>query len=153
MRCPDCGWKGNIPRNPVPTVDIIIQAAGGVVLVRRKNPPLGWALPGGFVDYGESLEQAAVREAREETGLSVRLVRQFHTYSDPGRDPRLHTVSTVFIATAQGLPLGGDDAAEARIFPASALPPLVFDHQRILDDYFGQGPGLGEQNPDSACGR
>lgn len=153
MRCPDCGQEGNIPRNPVPTVDIIIQTAGGVVLVRRKNPPLGWALPGGFVDYGESLEQAAVREAREETGLAVSLVRQFHTYSDPGRDPRLHTVSTVFIATAQGELMAGDDAAEARIFPAAALPPLVFDHQRILDDYFGRGQEYGGQAPDPAGGR
>lgn len=140
MGCPVCGQEGNTPRNPLPTVDIIIETAGGgIVLVRRKNPPLGWALPGGFVDYGESLEQAAVREALEETGLLVRLVRQFHTYSDPGRDPRQHTMSTVFIATAQGEPHAGDDAAEARIFSPSALPPLVFDHKRILDDYSGHG--------------
>jgi 8-oxo-dGTP diphosphatase len=113
--------------NPVPTVDVIIRAVGGIVLVRRKHTPLGWALPGGFVDAGETLE---------ETGLVVRLGRQFHTYSDPARDPRRHTISTVFLADADGVPRGGDDAAEARVFPAAALPPLVFDHAQILADYF-----------------
>ncbi len=122
-------------QSPVPTVDVIIRAGGGVVLVKRKFPPLGWALPGGFVDEGESLEAAAVREALEETGLVVRLARQFHTYSDPARDPRRHTISTVFLADADGVPRGGDDAAEARIFPAGELPPLVFDHAQILADY------------------
>jgi len=122
--------------HPIPTVDVIIRAGGGIVLVRRKYPPLGWALPGGFVDAGETLEAAAVREAREETGLAVRLVRQFHTYSDPARDPRRHTISTVFLADAEGEPRGGDDAAEARVFPAEELPPLVFDHAKILADYF-----------------
>jgi 8-oxo-dGTP diphosphatase len=123
-------------RNPVPTVDIIITLGGGVVLVKRKNPPYGWALPGGFVDYGESLEQAAVREALEETGLHILLVRQFHTYSAPDRDPRQHTVSTVFLATAEGTPVAGDDAAEVAIFKEESLPPLAFDHGRILADYF-----------------
>ncbi len=123
-------------RNPVPTVDLIIESAGGIVLVRRANPPLGWALPGGFVDYGETLEAAACREAAEETGLAVELLRQFHTYSDPSRDPRQHTISTVFIARAAGAPRGGDDAAEARVFPLEALPePLCFDHARIIDEY------------------
>jgi 8-oxo-dGTP diphosphatase len=121
--------------HPVPTVDLIIRARGGIVLVRRRFPPLGWALPGGFVDAGETLEAAAAREALEETGLAVRLVRQFHTYSDPARDPRRHTISTVFLADADGEPLGGDDAAEARVFPAGGLPPLVFDHAQILADY------------------
>lgn len=125
-----------LPRNPVPTVDIIIETGGGVVLIKRKNPPHGWALPGGFVDYGESLEQAAVREALEETGLAVQLCRQLHTYSDPSRDSRLHTISTVFIATAQGAPTAGDDAAEAAIFTEENLPELVFDHRQILADYF-----------------
>jgi 8-oxo-dGTP diphosphatase len=124
--------------NPVPTVDVIIRAGGGVVLVRRKHPPHGWALPGGFVDVGETLEAAAAREAREETGLVVRLGRQFHTYSDPARDPRLHTVSTVFLAEADGAPHGGDDADEARVFPPGKLPPLVFDHAQILADYFAE---------------
>ena len=125
-------------RNPVPTVDIIIEVAGrGVVLIERKNIPHGWALPGGFVDYGESLETAAVREAKEETSLDVHLVEQFHTYSDPARDPRHHTVSTVFIATAEGSPRGADDAKIARLFRENQLPsPIVFDHSRILADYF-----------------
>jgi len=122
-------------RNPVPTVDLIIRLNGGIVLVRRKHPPLGWALPGGFVDVGETLESAAAREALEETGLAVRLERQFHTYSDPARDPRRHTISTVFIADAAGVPHGGDDAAEARVFAPAELPPLVFDHAQIIADY------------------
>ena len=122
-------------RHPLPTVDLIIRAAGGIVLVRRRFPPLGWALPGGFVDAGETLEAAAAREALEETGLAVRLERQFHTYSDPARDPRRHTLSTVFLADAEGEPRGGDDAAEARVFPLDALPELVFDHAQIVADY------------------
>ncbi len=126
------------PRNPLPTVDIIIEIDGGIVLVRRKNPPHGWALPGGFVDYGESLEAAAAREALEETGLAVTLVRQMHSYSAPGRDPRFHTITTVFIAMAAGTLCSGDDAAEAQIFPLDNLPPLVFDHQTILQDYINK---------------
>lgn len=124
--------------NPLVTVDIIIEvAAGGIVLIERKNPPHGWALPGGFVDYGETLEAAAAREAKEETFLEVQLIEQFHTYSDPARDPRHHTVSTVFIASAQGTPQGADDANKAQAFTESVLPiPLVFDHERILRDYF-----------------
>jgi 8-oxo-dGTP diphosphatase len=125
-------------RNPVPTVDIIIEVAGrGVVLIERKNIPHGWALPGGFVDYGESLEAAAVREAKEETSLEVQLIEQFYTYSDPSRDPRKHTISTVYIGTAQGIPQGADDAKRAKIFTKGQLPnPIVFDHPRILSDYF-----------------
>jgi ADP-ribose pyrophosphatase YjhB (NUDIX family) len=124
-------------KNPFPTVDILIEIGGGIVLIERKNPPHGWAIPGGFVDYGESLEQAAVREAKEETSLDVTLVEQFHTYSDPKRDPRHHTVSTVFIATAEGTPRGEDDAKAARIFREDDLPaPIVFDHAQILRDYF-----------------
>lgn len=124
-------------RNPLPTVDIIIEIGGRVVLIERKNPPHGWALPGGFVDYGESLESAAVREAREETSLEVELIEQFHSYSDPRRDLRHHTVSTVFIAAAQGEPRGADDAKTARLFHENDLPdPIVFDHRQILRDYF-----------------
>lgn len=120
------------------TVDIIIEIdQRGIVLIERKNPPHGWALPGGFVDYGESLEEASLREAKEETTLDVQLIEQFHTYSDPRRDPRHHTISTVFIARAIGDPRGGDDARSAQVFTESNLPsPLVFDHPQILRDYF-----------------
>ena len=125
-------------RNPLLTVDIIIElATGEIVLIERKNPPHGWALPGGFVDYGESVESAAVREAREETSLDIKLTEQFYTYSDPARDPRHHTVSTAFIARADGVPRGADDAKAARPFSENNLPaPLVFDHAQILRDYF-----------------
>jgi len=136
VRCPECGNKLPDYKNPVPTVDVIIELDSGIVLVKRMNPPLGWALPGGFVDYGESFEQAAVREALEETGLEVTLIEQFHTYSDPDRDPRQHTASTVFIGTAAGTPVGGDDAAKAGVFTRDNLPHLAFDHARILADYF-----------------
>jgi 8-oxo-dGTP diphosphatase len=124
-------------KNPTPTVDCIIELSGNrIVLIRRAKPPLGWALPGGFVDEGEPLHAAAAREAKEETGLTVELIEQFFTYSDPKRDPRKHTVSTVYIVRAQGEPQGGDDAAEARAFPVDALPPdLCFDHGTILADY------------------
>jgi 8-oxo-dGTP diphosphatase len=108
-------------------------------LIKRKNPPEGWALPGGFVEYGETLETAAVREAKEETGLEVRLLRQFHTYSDPSRDPRHHTISTVFIGKADGMPVGGDDAKEASIFRQHNLPAqIAFDHRDIISDYFSR---------------
>ncbi len=126
-------------KNPIPTVDIIIQYRGGIILIKRKNPPHGWALPGGFVDYGESLESAAQREAKEETGLSVRLVSQFHTYSEPGRDPRHHTITTVYIAESEGEASAGDDAAEYGVFRRDDLPEsIVFDHRSILMDYFGK---------------
>lgn len=124
-------------KHPVPTVDLIIRLGGGVVLIRRKYPPLGWALPGGFVEVGETLEEAALREGREETGLEISLLRQFHSYSDPARDPRRHTVTTVFLAEGRGEPRAADDAAEARVFRRGEIPsPLVFDHALILEDYF-----------------
>ena len=124
-------------KNPIPTVDIIIEYIKGIVLIKRKNPPEGWALPGGFVDYGESLEAAAAREAKEETGLEIELVRQFHTYSDPKRDPRHHTITTVFIAKANGKAVAGDDAQEIGIFRKDNLPEqIVFDHRDIINDYF-----------------
>ncbi len=130
-------------KNPFPTVDIIIEYGKGIVLIKRKNPPLGWAIPGGFVDYGETLENAAVREAKEETGLDVRLIRQMHTYSSPDRDPRFHTISTVFVAKGEGEPRAGDDAKEIEIFDRDTLPDrLVFDHRKILEDYFRGGTTL-----------
>jgi ADP-ribose pyrophosphatase YjhB (NUDIX family) len=125
------------PRNPVVTVDAIIEMNGGVILIKRKNPPPGWAIPGGFVDYGETLEEAVVREMKEETCLDINLVRQFHTYSDPGRDPRHHTVSTIFIATSSGSPQAADDAKDIGIFTKDSLPEdIAFDHRQILEDYF-----------------
>ncbi len=143
--CPQCGAEADCYRNPFPTVDIIIEIAGqGVVLILRKNEPKGWAIPGGFVDYGESLEAAAVREAREETGLTVTLQGQLHTYSRPDRDPRHHTITTVFSATAAGIPVAADDAKEAGIFREDSLPgPLMFDHAEILADFFRRRKGTG----------
>lgn len=124
-------------KNPAPTVDIIIEVGGGIVLIERKNDPHGWALPGGFVDYGETLEDAARREAEEETSLKVRLKRQLHAYSDPSRDKRKHTISIVFVAEAEGTPDGQDDAKTAAIFTEKTLPsPIAFDHAKILSDYF-----------------
>jgi len=128
-------------RNPIPTVDIIIEILtsekSGIILIDRRNPPFGWALPGGFVDYGETLEQAAIREAREETSLDIQLLQQFHAYSDPGRDPRQHTITTVYIASATGIPKAADDAMNLNIFHENNLPdPIVFDHRLIIQDYF-----------------
>ncbi|MBI5893698.1 MAG: NUDIX hydrolase [Deltaproteobacteria bacterium] len=124
-------------KNPIPTVDIIIELPEGIVLIQRKNPPYGWAIPGGFVDYGETLEHAAIREADEETSLKVKLICQFHTYSDPKRDKRFHTISTVFIARANGKPKAKDDAKGIGVFTEDNLPePIAFDHKKILKDYF-----------------
>jgi len=136
LTCPACGAAVKNYRNPFPTVDIIIEVEKGIVLIERKNPPHGWALPGGFVDYGESLEAAAVREAREETSLEVQNLRLLGCYSDPGRDQRMHTISTVYIAEGQGQPRAADDAANLGIFRLEQLPErLCFDHARILNDY------------------
>jgi 8-oxo-dGTP diphosphatase len=133
-------------RNPFLTVDIIIEIDNGIVFIERANPPHGWALPGGFVDYGESLEIAAKREAEEETRLVVTLTEQFHTYSRPDRDPRHHTVTTVFIATANGKPQGADDAKQAKIFTENDLPsPIVFDHPTIIGDYFQYKSGVSKE--------
>ena len=137
LLCPHCGKIVKAYRNPFPTVDIIIELDEGIVLIKRKNPPYGWALPGGFVNYGESLEATAVREAKEETSLDVSLVAEFGAYSDPNRDPRMHTITVVFIAKAQGEPKAADDASEVGVFQQNTLPEnLAFDHDRILRDYF-----------------
>jgi len=130
-------------RNPLPTVDIIIQVSAGIVLIERKNPPFGWAIPGGFVDYGESVEACARRESKEETGLDVRLTDLLYVYSRPDRDPRHHTLTTVFLAEADGHPVAADDAISAGVFDSRKLPdPLAFDHAIILSDYFQYRQGV-----------
>ncbi len=124
------------PRNPVPTVDIIIEYEGGIVLIERLNPPSGWALPGGFIDYGESAEAAASREAREETGLDLACLRQFRVYSDPRRDSRMHTITIVFVARGEGTLAAGDDARRAVVTRPDTLPEeMAFDHRAIIEDY------------------
>jgi 8-oxo-dGTP diphosphatase len=131
--------SGDSFKNPTPTVDVLIELdgkPGTLVFIERKNEPHGFALPGGFVDEGEWIADAAVREAKEETGLDVELVELFHVYSDPSRDPRKHTVSTVFIGRASGQPTGSDDAARCVVCAPGELPgPLVFDHGVIVSDY------------------
>lgn len=126
-----------IQEGPFVTVDIIIELKDGIVLIERSNPPYGWAIPGGFLDYGESLEDCAVREAKEETSLDIHNLAQFHTYSKPDRDPRFHTVTTVFTANSKGIPKAGSDAANLKIFkPEEALKfNLAFDHQKVIGDY------------------
>lgn len=148
LTCPACGALVERYRNPFPTVDVVIELVGAgrqgeIVLIERRNPPHGWALPGGFVDYGEPVEAAALREAREETGLAVELVALLGVYSRPGRDPRFHTQTTVFAARAQGVPRAGDDAGRARAFPLDELPrPLCFDHAEIISHYRQWRAGL-----------
>jgi len=136
--CPHCGKELLEYQNPIPTVDIIIEfETQGIILIKRKNYPHGWALPGGFVDYGETVEAAAAREAQEETSLEVKSLRLFGVYSDPTRDPRRHTLSIVFIAQGRGIPQAGDDAEDLGVFTQSNLPtPIVFDHNTILEEYF-----------------
>jgi len=128
------------PRNPYPTVDVVVEVhhgeSKGIVLIERKNEPVGWALPGGFIDYGERVEDAARREVQEETGLEVKLHALLGVYSDPARDPRQHNLSVVYVGSATGQPTGGDDAARAEVFDIDDLPgPLCFDHAKILADY------------------
>ena len=140
LLCRNCGKVVEKYRNPFPTVDIIIETGkqkAGIVLIKRKNPPFGWALPGGFVDYGESLESAAKREAEEETSMKVELLYQLGAYSNPSRDPRHHTISVVFVGRATGIPKAADDAIDVGIFDRLSLPDhLAFDHKEILRDYF-----------------
>lgn len=127
----DLGW------GPYVTTDIIIEMPEGIVIIERTNPPFGWALPGGFLDRGESLEQSARREAMEETGLLLDELKQFHTYSDPSRDPRFQTVTTVFTAKGRGTPCAGDDAKGLKVVPFSQLRSLeyAFDHGKVIDEY------------------
>lgn len=126
-----------LQNGPFTTVDAIIELKEGIVVIERSNPPFGWALPGGFVDYGESLEEAVKREAKEETGLDLTDLKQFHTYSQAQRDPRFHTIGTVFTAKAKGRPKAGDDAAAVKVVKLSELKNLnfAFDHKKILGDY------------------
>ncbi|MFH1092650.1 MAG: NUDIX hydrolase [Candidatus Omnitrophota bacterium] len=124
-------------KNPLPTVDIIIEYNGGVVLIERKNYPYGWAIPGGFVEYNESLEAAALREAKEETNLTVFNLKQFHAYSDAARDPRGHTIANVFTGQGRGELSAASDAKNAAVFFRENLPEAIaFDHRKILEDYF-----------------
>lgn len=129
-----------IPSTPSLTVDIIIELIDKpdrpIVLIERKYPPYGWALPGGFVDVGETLEDAAGREANEEISLDVKVKSLLGCYSDPERDSRGHTVSAVYIAEASGDPFAADDAASVKIVKLDDLPSdLAFDHAKILGDY------------------
>ncbi len=128
------------PETPPLAADILIELADRpgrpIVLIERRNPPRGWAIPGGFVDLGETVEQAAVREAREETGLDVTLTALLGCYSRPDRDPRGHTVSLVYVAEARGTPVAADDAREVVVCdPADPPRPLAFDHATILEHY------------------
>jgi O-acetyl-ADP-ribose deacetylase (regulator of RNase III)/ADP-ribose pyrophosphatase YjhB (NUDIX family) len=132
-----------LQHGPFTTVDAIIEIDDGIVVIERSNPPFGYALPGGFVDYGESLEEAVKREAKEETSLDITEVKQFHTYSQPDRDPRFHTIGTVFLAKAKGKPKAGDDAAGIKIIKLSEIEKLsfAFDHKKILEDYLQHKKG------------
>lgn len=136
LTCPACGSSVKSYRNPIPTVDIIIEIEDRIVLIERKNDPKGWALPGGFVDYGEMLEEAAIREAFEETSIRITGLKLLGCYSDPARDKRQHNISIIFVAKGAGLPKAGDDAAKAILFQPDSLPQnLCFDHGQIIRDY------------------
>ncbi|MGR3220334.1 MAG: NUDIX domain-containing protein [Candidatus Anammoxibacter sp.] len=142
MKCSECRTEIVKYRNPFLTVDILIECVTpnkehGLVLIHRKNIPKVWAIPGGFVEYGESVEDAACREALEETSLKIDIVRQFHCYSDPCRDSRQHNISIVFIAKADGTPVAADDADGIGLYNKDNLPAKPgFDHRTILEDYF-----------------
>lgn len=153
LKCPKCGAAVKACSNPFPTVDALIyEPDKGIVLIDRKFEPFGWALPGGFVDYGETVEAAAVREAFEETGLRVTLQGLLGIYSDPSRDPRVHTITTVFEARAENYSTltGGDDAKDARFFPLDKLPAnIMFGHDEIIADFMAR---LARMRPEQSTG-
>ncbi len=135
--CPECGSIIELFKNPFPTVDVIVDIGGRIVLIKRRNPPYGWAIPGGFIDWGESAEVAAKREIKEEIGIEITNLEQFRCYSDPKRDPRFHTITIVFTARSTDSPVAGDDAGDVRLCDEKDLPsPLAFDHESILREYF-----------------
>ena len=140
VSCKKCGTDVELYKNPLPTVDVIIEMEkGGIVLIHRKNEPRKWALPGGYVDYGETLEAAAAREAKEETSIEVSGLQQFHAYSDPARDERSHNISVVFTAKGEGDMQAADDADDIGLFTHGNLPSdLAFDHAQIVEDYFSR---------------
>lgn len=137
--CPHCGKTLSAYCNPTPTTDVVIHEPGrGVVIIKRRNEPHGFALPGGFIDEGETAESAAVREMREETGLEVELTALLGVYSQPDRDPRQHTLSVVFVGRARNpeTMCAGDDADDAAFYDLDNLPePMAFDHSKILADF------------------
>jgi len=133
IKCTNCGSDVEAYRNPFPTVDAAVVRDGRILLIERRNPPAGWALPGGFVDYGESAEDAVVRELLEETGLTATSLSLFGVYSEPGRDPRFHTLSVVYLVDANGEACAGDDAGRAEWFKFDSLPDqIAFDHRQII---------------------
>lgn len=137
LTCPVCGNEVLKYNNPFPTVDVLISYQGGVVLIERNNPPAGWAIPGGFIEYGESAEETAVREMREETNLELENLQLFTVRSAPHRDPRFHTVTVVFTAEGVGELKAGDDAGDARVYTRDSLPDTIaFDHREVLQLYF-----------------
>ena len=137
--CPHCGKEITRYRNPFPTVDVIIRYNGGVVMIERGNPPYGWAIPGGFMEYGESAEEGAAREMKEETGLDLENLTLFTVRSKPDRDPRFHTVTIVYTADGVGDLKAGDDAANARVVSLDALPDVIaFDHREVLELFHQQ---------------
>ncbi|OGW76890.1 MAG: hypothetical protein A3I73_06440 [Omnitrophica bacterium RIFCSPLOWO2_02_FULL_45_16] len=128
---------------PFVAVDAIIEIDGGIVVIERSSPPFGWALPGGFVDYNESIEDAVRREMREETSLDLIDLKQFHAYSRPGRDPRFHTIGIVFTAKGKGAPKAGDDAAGLKVVKLADIGAMnfAFDHKQIIEDYIKRKNG------------
>ena len=138
-KCPNCWTPVEIYRHPFLIVDVVVIREGLVLMIERKNFPSGWALPGGFVDYGESAEAAAARELAEETGLRARALSLLGVYSAPGRDPRFHTLTVVFTAETDGEATAGDDAMAAKWWPVNMLPENVaFDHRKIIHDAVGR---------------